>query len=198
MNFELKKFRIDCEVLHWKQRTYLISDIAHIFYSRLNIQKRTNFVKTGSATKVWLDISLDNGEKIELAITDNPIFLGLIGDHFDEVMKLNEIYAYLAKATFKKRSSNYHLQIQKKGCFDYGGCVFYPPDKIVCGDKEFKLAETDLLRGAGYVELRKKEYGLLDKMKREIPFIKIPRFDTQTDHDVIFALLHVHFGLHWE
>lgn len=46
--------------------------------------------------------------------------------------------------------------------------------------------------------MRKKDFGMLDKIKREVSVTKIPQFSTVTDTDVIFHLLEKHMGLRWK
>ena len=45
--------------------------------------------------------------------------------------------------------------------------------------------------------MRKKDFGMLDKLKREMSLTKIPQFNTTVDTDVIFYLLKEYFSLNW-
>lgn len=73
---------------------------------------------------------------------------------------------------------------------------FYP-HPLVFKDKEFPIQSSSFLKGYGYIEMRPKDYGLMNKVLREVTFTKIPQFNTQTDSDVIFYILDEYFGLKW-
>jgi hypothetical protein len=45
--------------------------------------------------------------------------------------------------------------------------------------------------------MRKKDFGFLDKVKREISLTKIPQFNNQTDANVIFSLLDHYFRMNY-
>lgn len=197
MTANVKGLLIDDDKMTWKNTLYYVTDIRHLAFSDTIIQKRTNFVKTGMAEKVWMKIKLDSGIEIKIAIMDNPIFLGLIGDRSNEVRTLRSIYGYLAKATFQKRLSTYIDQVERNGWFDYDKCRFIPRKMIVYKDKEFHIGKDSFLKAAGYVELRSRDYGALDKIKREVSFVWPPHFKTKEDYDVIFALLKHYFNLSW-
>ena len=59
------------------------------------------------------------------------------------------------------------------------------------------MKSTSFLKGYGYIEMRKKDFGMLDKLKREMSLTKIPQFNTTVDTDVIFYLLKEYFSLNW-
>ena len=60
------------------------------------------------------------------------------------------------------------------------------------------MKTTSFFRGYGNVEMRKKDFGILDRIKREVSLTKIPQFSTLIDTDVIFHLLEKHFSLRWD
>ena len=195
---QYKKFMLEGDVLHWKERTFPITAIKHLFFRRVLTTQRMNFVKVGEAHSSYLTITMDDGEKISLSFDESTIFLGWNRDKTQDLKNLEDLYIYLARTSFQKRIAPYVRQVEERGYFEYGGCRFIPRDKkIIFRDKEFPVAHSSFLRGAGYVEMRKKDFGLLDKVKREISLTKIPQFNTQTDTDVIFSLLDHYFGLRW-
>ena len=196
-NFTFKKFRLEGDVIYWKEKSFPVSAIKHLFFKRVLTKQRVNLVKVGEAHSAHLTITMDGAEKINVSIDEATILMGWNRDKSHELKSIADIYLYLAKVTFEKRISLYVKQVADQGYFEYGGCRFYPKKKIVFRDKEFSLKDSSFLRSPGYVELRKKDFGLMDKVKREVSFTKIPQFNTQTDSDVIFTLLDYYFGLRW-
>jgi hypothetical protein len=83
------------------------------------------------------------------------------------------------------------------GYWLYDECYFYPHKKVVFRGRDFDAGKDSFLRSYGNIELRKKDYGVLDKLKREVSLTKIPQFSTLTDTDVIFHMLDKHMGLRW-
>ncbi|MCK7469116.1 MAG: hypothetical protein MZU91_13995 [Desulfosudis oleivorans] len=59
------------------------------------------------------------------------------------------------------------------GYFIYDECRFYPDDKIVFRDKEFRLSETTFINQYGYAELQKKSRTFTDKLKEQVSLAKI-------------------------
>ena len=115
-----------------------------------------------------------------------------------QIQTLTEFYGFLSHNTFDRRLKFYEDQIERNGCWKYDECHFYPHKKIVFRGQDFDVRASSFLRSYGYIEMRKKEYGFLDKIKREVSFAKVPQFSILTDRDVIFHLLSEHMGLQWE
>ena len=197
-HYQYKKFRIEGETIYWKNSSFPITIIKHIFFRRLLTTQRENLMKVGEAHSAYLTITFDNGKKITLIVDESTILFGLNRDKSNDLRKLENIYLYLARTTFKKRITFYNNQVKKNGFFVYDGCRFEPrAKKIIFRNKEFPIAETSFFREAGCIEFMKKDFGAWDKIKRQIGLTKIPQFNTQTDTDVIFYLLDHYFGLRW-
>jgi len=193
---QYKKFRIEGDAIHWKQKVFPIEDIAHLAYERLLTTQKMNLVKVGEAHSSNLTVTMQSGEKISLSFDESTIIVGLSLDKSTDLRNLDEAYLFLSKATFQQRISAYISQISKQGYFHYENFRFYPKDKIVTrGGKEFRLTESDFYRGPGFVEIRKQNPGIWDGILRGI--VGPTRFYTETDLDVILALLKQYFGLTW-
>ena len=141
-------------------------------------------------------LTMSGGQKVVISVDEQGIFFN--SNKTTEIKKVVEFYSYLSQLTFDQRVSFYESQIKKNGYFEYDECRFYPGRKIVFRGKDFDLSSTSFLRSYGCVEMRKKDFGFLDKIKREVSLTKIPQFSTITDTDVIFYLLEQHFSLRWK
>jgi hypothetical protein len=144
---------------------------------------------------VRLQLAMDSGKKVNISVDE----LGFLfnKNKSSQINTVVEFYSYLSSFTFKRRLSYYESQIKSNGYFIYDKCYFYSNDKIVFRGKEFSLKSTSFLKGYGYIEMRKKDFGMLDKLKREMSLTKIPQFNTTVDTDVIFYLLKEYFSLNW-
>ena len=142
-----------------------------------------------------MHLTMSSGQKVVISVDEQGVFFN--SNKSSEIKKIVEFYSYLTQFTFDRRVSFYESQIKKNGYFEYDQCRFYPRRKIVFRGRDFNLSETSFLKSYGSVEMRKKDFGFLDKIKREVSLTKIPQFSTITDTDVIFYLLEQHFSLRW-
>jgi hypothetical protein len=189
----------------YKGNSYSFDEIAHLF---LSYKKTTHLYagvrKTGETDSVDLQLVLTSGVKIKLSVDEEVQFLIIYTRYTKKKEDINNIlslFEILCRRTFSNRAKYYIRQLNDSGYFVYDGCYFYPPNKIVCRSKEFFLANSRFLKGSGYIEMRPKEDGIADKVSRglarELSIGKVPRFNTQTDPDVIFFLLDKYFYLKW-
>ncbi len=196
---QYKKFQVEENGFSYKGEFHEFNDISHIFFTRIHTTQRLNFMEVGEADSSYLYLTLDSGKKIKLSFDEAGIFIGFNSDKKTHLKNLTDIYVFLSKKSFQKRIGEYIKEIEKREYFVYDKCKFYPSKrKIVYRSKEFSIDSSSFLKGYGYIELRKKNFGFLDKIKREISLAKTPQFNTQTDTDVIFSLLDQYFKLRWK
>ena len=193
---QFKDFNLDGNSFSYKDRTYSTQDILHIGFYRAVTTHRTNFVKTGETDEAHIYLTMTSGKEVKISVDEQGFFFNR--DKSAQIRTIIEFYSYLSHITFDRRVEFYESQIRRNGHFVYDKCYFYPKDKIVFRGKEFSLGSTSFLRGYGYVEMKNKDYGLLDKIKREVSLTKVPQFSTIVDTDVIFHLLEKHFSLRWK
>ena len=196
---QYKLFQIEDNGFKYKDELYGFDDIKHLNFSLIHTTHRVNLVKMGESDSSYLQIILNSGKKIKLSFDEYGMSMGFNRVSQTDIKNLTDLYMFLAKTTFQNRISKYINEISEKGYFLYDGCKFYPEErKIVFKNKEFFVAESSFLKGGGYIEMRKKNFRVIDKIAREVSLGKIPQFRTQTDPDVIFALLDHYFGLRWK
>ena len=193
---KFKEFNLNGNSFTFKDRSYNTNDIRHIGFYRAVTTHKTNFIETGKTEQVDIRLTMSGGQEVKISVDEQGIFFNK--DKSAQINKVVEFYSYLSNVTFDRRLESYESQIKRNGYFEYDKCYFYPRDKIVFRGREFSLSSTSFLRGYGYVEMRKKDYGVLDKIKREVSLTKIPQFSTIIDTDVIFHLLDKHFSLRWK
>jgi len=189
---QYKKFQLVNGGFNFKEVFHPFSMVTHLFYSAVGV--RVNFETNPSLHGATLIISLNNGHAITLHFHDQVFWKNRASD----LANLWDVYTHISHETFDQRMDGYLSQLKKKGYFDYDECRFYPPDKVVFRGRTFTKQETNFLRSPGYIELRSKGRSFWDKMKRELSISKIPQFNTESDTDVIFAILTKYFGLSWE
>lgn len=193
---QFKEFNLHGSSFSYKGKTYSINDIQHIGFYRSITTHKVNFVETGKTEKVNIYLTMSNTEEVNISVDEAGFFFNK--NKSAQIKTIAEFYSYLSHVTFDRRVQFYESQISSWGYFVYDNCYFYPKDKIVFRGKEFVLGATSFFRSYGCVEMRKKDFGVLDKIKREISFTKIPHFSTIVDTDVIFHLLDKHFSLTWK
>ncbi len=193
---KFKDFNLSGNEFSWKGRTYDISGINHIAFYRAITTHKTNFVETGKTEKALLTLTFNSGQTLSISIDEQGIFFNK--NRMQQIEALAEFYGFLLHVTFEWRVKFYEEQIERNGYFVYDECRFYPRKKIVFRGKDFDVNTSSFLRSYGYIEMRKKDYGVLDKIKREVSLTKIPQFNTLTDTDVIYHLLDKHMGLRWK
>ncbi len=192
---KFRDFDLGNDTFSYKRKTYNLNDILHIGFHRAITTHKTNFVEKGKTEEVSMPLTMSGGQKVVISVDEQGVFFN--SNKSSEIKKIVEFYSYLTQFTFDRRVSFYESQIKKNGYFEYDQCRFYPRHKIVFRGRDFNLSETSFLKSYGSVEMRKKDFGLLDKIKREVSLTKIPQFSTITDTDVIFYLLEQHFSLRW-
>jgi len=151
-------------------------------------------VKLGSEGSTALIIELKSGEQIKF-VEKPGWFLTSVRGKIDGIV---DLYSHLARSTFQDRLSQYLSAAKKRGYFVYSGYKFYPSRKVIAlEDREFTLDNTSFMRAYNYIELRPKNYGILQRLKRELWSSKVSAIDTLTDTDVIFAIFDNFYGLRW-
>ena len=193
---KFKDFNLSGNTFTWKGQRYDIGGIKHIGFYRSVTTHKTNFVETGKTEKAILSLTLNNGQTVKLSFDEEGIFWNK--NRTQEIQNLAEFYGYLSHITFDRRVKFYEEQIARNGYWTYDECHFYPRKKVVFRGKDFDVSSSSFLRSYGCIEMRKKDFGMLDKIKREVSVTKIPQFSTVTDTDVIFHLLEKHMGLRWK
>lgn len=193
---KFKDFNLSGNTFTWKGQRYDVGGIKHIGFYRSVTTHKTNFVETGKTEKAILSLTLNNGRKVTLSFDEEGIFWNK--NRAQEIQNLAEFYGYLSHITFDRRVKFYEEQIARNGYWTYDECHFYPRKKVVFRGKDFDVSSSSFLRSYGCIEMRKKNFGMLDKIKREVSITKIPQFSTTTDTDVIFHLLEKHMGLRWK
>jgi hypothetical protein len=192
---KFKDFNLSGNSFTWNNRTYDINAINHIGFYRAITTHKTNFVETGKTEKAILTLTLSNGQTVNMSIDEQGIFWNK--NRAQQIQSLADFYGYLMHVTFDRRLKFYEDQITQNGYWRYDECYFYPRKKIVFRGRNFDVGTDSFLRSYGNIELRKKDYGILDKLKREVSLTKTPQFSTLTDTDVIFHMLDKHMGLRW-
>lgn len=192
---KFKDFSLSGNSFSWKTRTYDINTISHIGFFRAITTHKTNFVETGKTEKAILTLTLSNGQTVNISIDEHGILWNK--NRAQQIQTLADFYGFLMHVTFDRRLKFYEDQIERNGYWLYDECQFYPHKKVVFRGRDFDVDTSSFLRSYGNIELRKKDYGVLDKLKREVSLTKIPQFSTLTDTDVIFHMLDKHMGLRW-
>lgn len=193
---KFKDFNLSGNTFSWKGRAYDINAINHIGFYRAITTHKTNFVETGKTEKAILTLTFNSGQTLNISIDEQGIFFNK--NRTQQIGTLADFYGFLLHVTFERRVKFYEEQIERNGYFVYDECYFYPHKKVVFRGRDFDVNTSSFLRSYGCIEMRKKDYGVLDKIKRELSLTKIPQFNTLTDTDVIFHLLDKHMGLRWK
>lgn len=192
---KFKDFNLTETSFTWKNRTYAISSISHITFFRSITTHKTNFVETGKTERALLTLALNNAQTVEISMDEQGFLWNK--NLAKQIQTLTEFYGFLMHVTFDRRLKHYEDQIESSGYWVYDECYFYPGKKIAFRSRDFDLQSSTFHRSYGSVEMRKKDFGVLDKLKREVSLTKIPQFSTLTDTDVIFHMLKEHMGLQW-
>ena len=192
---KFKDFNLSGNFFTWKNRSYDINMINHIGFYRAITTHKTNFVETGKTERVILTLTFSNGNSLNISIDEQGILWNKT--RTKQIQSLADFYGYLMSITFDRRFKFYEDQIRQNGYWQYDECYFYPHKKVVFRGRDFEVGSSQFLRSYGNIELRKKNYGILDKLKREVAFTKSPQFSTLTDTDVIFYMLDKYMGLRW-
>jgi len=193
---KFRDFKLTETTFTWRYRTYAIESISHITFYRSVTTHKTNFVETGKTEMAVLTLGMDNGETVNMSIDEQGVFWSK--NLSKQIQTLADFYGFLMHVTFDRRLRSYEQQLELNGFWVYDKCNFYPGKKIVFRGRDFDLRESRFLRSYGCIEIRKKDFGLLDKLKREVSLRKVPQFSTLTDTDVIFHMLREHMGLSWD
>jgi hypothetical protein len=192
---QFREFNLNGNSFSFKGRTYSTKDIRHIGFYRAVTTHKTNFIETGKTEQANIYLTMSGGQEVKISVDEQGFFFNK--DKSAQIKTVVEFYSYLSHVTFDHRVEFYESQIKRNGYFEYDKCHFYPRKKIIFRGRDFDLSSTSFFRGYGYVEMRKKDFGILDKIKREVSLTKIPQFSTIIDTDVIFHLLDKHFSLRW-
>ena len=192
---KFKDFNLSGNFFTWKNRAFDINTINHIGFCRTVTTHKTNFVETGKTEKAILTLTLNNNQAVSISIDEQGVLWKK--NRAQQIQALADFYGYLMHVTFDRRLKFYEDQIDRNGYWLYDECNFYPHKKVVFRGRDFDVGTNQFLRSYGNIELRKKDYGVLDKLKREVSLTKIPQFSTLTDTDVVFHMLDKHMGLRW-
>lgn len=195
---QYKHFRLENDIIHWKDKQYPISRVTKLLYRRVVTEQRLNFVRVGESHEDGLAIAMDDDYVITLSFDDATIFLGWTKNKEEDFKNLRELYTYLSKATLQKRIAYSIKQVEREGFFNWGGWKFFPKEKkIVISGHEFPLSEYTPIRRGSEISLQlKRKLTLKEKMK---DFFKTEYLlDTSVNSDVIFTLLSHYMGLRWE
>lgn len=193
---KFKDFNLSGNSFSWKGRAYDINAIIHVGFYRSITTHKTNFVETGKTEKAILTLTFSGGQTLNISIDEQGIFFNK--NKTQQIGTLADFYGFLLHVTFERRVRFYEEQIERNGYFVYDECYFYPHKKVVFRGRDFEVSTSSFLRSYGCIEMRKKDYGVLDKIKREVSLTKVPQFSTLTDTDVIFHLLDKYMGLRWK
>lgn len=193
---KFKDFNLSGSSFTWKNQSYDINSIRHIGFYRAITTHKTNFIETGKTEKANMTLTLDNGQVVKMSIDEQGFLWNK--NLTQQIQTLADFYGYLMNVTFDRRLRFYESQLERNGYWIYDECYFYPHKKIVFRGRDFEISSSSFLKSYGCVELRKKDYGILDKLKREVTLTKIPQFATTTDTDVIFHMLDKYMGLRWK
>jgi len=195
---QYKNFRLENDIVYWKNRQYPISRVKNLLYKRTVTVQKMNFVTVGESHEDILVIAMDDDYVITLSFDDATIFLGWTRNKERDFNNLRELYTYLSKATFQNRIAPYVRQVESEGFFLWRGWKFFPREnKIVISGHEFPLSEYTLIKRGNEIrtELRRK-LTIKEKMKG---FFKTEYLlDTSVSPDVIFTLLSHYMGLTWK
>lgn len=179
----------DADGFIWQGQRIGFDKIRHIFFSWVKV--------TADADKAYLRITLVDNRVIRLNF-DNDILLSVsIPGRNEDIDNLKNLYLYLSTRSYEYRLSHYLQELQAKGYFTIDACRFYPDANIVrFREKVLPLASYEFLNYNGYIEIRKKNRTRWEIFTNGFSW-HIPQFNTQTDPDVVFALLDKFFGLKW-
>ena len=192
---KFRDFNLSGSSFSWKNQAYDIGTISHIGFYRAITTHKTNFVETGKTEKAILTLTFNNGQTLNISFDEQGVFWNK--NRAQQIQTVADFYGFLMHVTFDRRLKFYEDQIERNGYWPYDACNFYPHKKVVFRGRDFDVNTSSFLRSYGCIELRKKDYGVLDKIKREVSLTKVPQFSTITDTDVIFHLLDKHMGLRW-
>lgn len=192
---KFKDFNLLGNFFSWRNRIYDINTISHIGFYRAVTTHKTNFVETGKTERANLTLTFNNGQTVDISIDEQGVFWNK--NLTQQIQTLTEFYGFLMHITFDRRLKFYEDQIKMNGYWLYDDCHFYPHNKVSFRSQDFEVGSSSFLRSYGCIEMRKKDFGMLDKIKRGVSLTKIPQFSTITDTDVIFHMLDEHMGLQW-
>ena len=185
----------------FKGQQYSDNEIAHICLSNVNLDYRYGgLVQAADVKIVTLELSLKSGERVKIKSEDwdqlNPagFILSKLRDKNKERNDVFTLYQELCQRTFRQRLDVYLSQLNEHGYFIYDECKFYPRDKIVFRDLEFRIGESQFIKHGNGIEIRRKGgSSIREKLKFELT--KYPQFMITTDTDVISLLLNKCFGM---
>jgi len=198
---KISKFILLHDGFIFKGRQYSDSDIINIRLSNVNLDYRYGGLFHAADVKiVTLELSLKSGEELKIKSEDwdqlNPagIVISLFRDKDKERNDIFMVYQQLCQRTFRQRLDLYLNQLNDHGYFMYNECKFYPSDKIVFRDIEFKISESQFISHGNGIEIKRKGgFSISEKLKFELT--KYPQFMITTDTDVIRVLLDKLFGM---
>ena len=193
---KLEDFVLTNDGFAFRGRQYLDNDVAHISLDLVHADVRAGFVSTGGVDLARLEIRLADGENITVTSKSGFAPLALyFRDKPEERMGVRQAYETLAARTFKTRLNPFIEQVQRLGYFEYNKARFYPDGRLFIKGKQLNAADIQWSRTATYVYANPKKPTLADKLTKG--WDGGPHFYVDTDHDVLFFLLHKFFGIKW-
>ncbi|WP_024298081.1 hypothetical protein [Methylomicrobium lacus] len=193
---QYEDFQLHEDSLIYKGKRHTFSEITHLHFSRVITQFTTVTVlaEYSRLNEFILYIYLIDGTTIKLEFSEK--YASMMKEKIEH---LSALYQFLAQKTFAQRLQFYMSQVTQGGYFKYGGCNFYPTEKkIVFKNKDFYVQSSSFMKGAGFIELRPKDWTIFQRIKREATLTTIPQFSLSKDTDVIFYILDKSFGLRWD
>lgn len=184
------------EFVH-KGRHYALADVAHVLLERVSTTQKMNFSTVGTSHSASLVVTLKNGKRLSTFIDEATFILGWNKDKSKELEYLLTMYQTIAQKTFEQRLQPYLDQLSELGYFVHDNCLFYPiENKIVFNNRDYDLSQYRLYRYPCEIVIGR--MGSNGHIKKDFALRKAPKFNTQTDPDVVFALLRHYFNIAWE
>jgi len=189
------EFLLTADGFEYKGAQHAYDEIAEIFFQRVKTSQQLNFKEIGVADSAYLKLALKNHKEIELSVDESGLFMGFNKNKYAELGYLAGVYQRLSKLSFQSRVEQYVSQLESTGHFTYSKCLFNPQrQSITTKGTEYSVAACRLLKHNGYIVIERSNPSAMDKLKA---IWEPPQFNTQTNTDVIFALLKHYFNLSW-
>ena len=180
----------DADGFIWQGQHFGFDKVRHLFFSWVKV--------TADADKAYLRITLVDNRIIQLYFDSDVLLSASIPGRNEDIVNLKKLYLYLSVRSYEYRLSYYLQELQAKGYFTIDECRFYPDANIIrFREKVLPIASYEFLNCNGYIEIRKKNRTRWEMFTNGFS-LHIPQFNTQTDPDVVFALLDKYFGLKWQ
>jgi len=171
--------------------------VEHLEWHATHLTVRTNFRKTGERYDADLSIYVRSMHK-PIRISAGNVWLGGFRDTARMCTTLRGMYVQLAEKTFSYRMVSYLDEIDKHGYFTYDGIRFHANGEIVRKNRAINIEDINLCINPedGFELLAvEKEIGFLKSWFRKV--VPLMRIFTNTDQDILYALLQSLYGRGW-